>query len=55
MRLSRARLLHLWVGFTIGSIVYAVELQGEPGSVSEEQALEIANAYYERLTGDERR
>jgi hypothetical protein len=41
-----------WVGFTLGSIVYTVELQGEPGSVSEGEALEIANAYYERLNGD---
>jgi hypothetical protein len=38
-----------WAGFTLGSIVYTVELQGAPGSISEEQALEIANAYYERL------
>jgi hypothetical protein len=40
------------VGFTLGSIIFTVELQGTPGSVSEEQALEIANAYCERLTGD---
>ena len=39
-----------WVGFTVGSIVYALELHGPPGSVSEEQAQEIASAYYERLT-----
>jgi hypothetical protein len=39
-----------WVGFTEGSIVYAVELQGRPGSVSEEQAQKIASAYYDRLT-----
>lgn len=39
-----------WVGFTQGAIVYAVNLQGLPGSVSEEQAQEIARAYYDRLT-----
>ena len=36
-----------WVGFTVGSIVYAVDLHGPPGSVSEEQAQEIASAYYD--------
>jgi hypothetical protein len=41
-----------WVGFTVGSIVYTVDLHGPPGSVSEEQAQSIASAYYERLTGD---
>jgi hypothetical protein len=41
-----------WVGFTVGSIVYAVDLHGPPGSVSEEQAQGIASAYYDRLTGD---
>ena len=40
-----------WVGFTIGPVVYTVNLQGPPGSVSEEQALDIARAYHERLTG----
>jgi hypothetical protein len=39
-----------WVGFTIGSIVYTVDLHGPPGSVSQEQALAIASTYYERLT-----
>jgi hypothetical protein len=39
-----------WVGFTIGSIVYTVDLHGPPGSVSQEQALTIASNYYERLT-----
>ena len=39
------------VGFTDGGIVYAVDLFGPPGSVSEEQALEIASAYHHRLTG----
>ena len=39
-----------WVGFTVGSIVYSVELHGPPGSVSEEQVQEIASAYYDRLT-----
>ena len=41
-----------WVGFTIGSIIYTVDLQGPPGSVSEVQAQEIVGAYYERLTAD---
>jgi hypothetical protein len=41
-----------WVGFTNGAFVYTVELHAPPGgSVSEEQALKIASAYYERLTG----
>jgi len=40
-----------WVGFTEGSFVYTVDLRGPPGSVSEEQALDIASAYYDRLTG----
>ena len=41
-----------WVGFTNGSSVYTVDLNGTPGSVSEEQALKIASAYYERLAGN---
>jgi hypothetical protein len=41
-----------WVGFTIGSIVFTVDLHGRPGSVSEEQAQSIASAFYERLTGE---
>jgi hypothetical protein len=40
-----------FVGFTDGAVVYTVNLFGPPGSVSEEQALEIANAYHDRLTG----
>ncbi|HYI74031.1 MAG TPA: hypothetical protein VEW90_02080 [Gaiellaceae bacterium] len=40
-----------WIGFTVGPVVYTVDLQGPPGSVSEDQAQEIAAAYYERLTG----
>ena len=40
-----------WVGFTDGALAYTVDLRGPPGSVSEEQALEIASAYYDRLTG----
>ena len=39
-----------WVGFTNGAFVYTVDLFGPPGSVSEEQALDIASAYYDRLT-----
>jgi hypothetical protein len=41
-----------WVGFTDGSFVYTMDLRGPPGSVSEEQALEIASAYHDRLTGN---
>ena len=41
-----------WVGFTNGSSVYTVFLQGPPGSVSEEQALKIAGTYYDRLVGN---
>jgi hypothetical protein len=44
-----------WVGFTVGSLVYTVELRGSPGSVSEEQALNIASAYHDRLTRNEPR
>jgi hypothetical protein len=40
-----------WAGFTVGPVVYTMELHGQPGSVSEEQAQEIASAYYNRLTG----
>ena len=40
------------VGFTVGSIVYTVDLHGRPGSVSEGQVEDIATAFYERLTGD---
>lgn len=40
-----------WVGFTNGDIAYTVDLFGRPGSVSEEQALEIAREYHDRLTG----
>jgi hypothetical protein len=41
------------VAFTVGSFVYTMALQGPPGgSVSEEQALEIASAYHDRLAGN---
>jgi len=40
-----------WAGFTNGAFVYTVDLFGRPGSVSEEQALEIVSAYGDRLTG----
>ena len=40
-----------WVGFTDGAFVYTVDLHGPPGSVSEEQALDIARAYHHRLAG----
>lgn len=36
--------------FADGPFVYSVDLSGSPGSVSEEQALEIATALYERVT-----
>ena len=39
-----------WAGFTDGAVVYTVDLFGPPGAVSEEQALDIARAYYDRLT-----
>jgi hypothetical protein len=41
---------HYWLGFTDGSFVYTLVLQGPPGSVSVEQAQEVARAYFERLT-----
>jgi hypothetical protein len=41
-----------WIGFTDGAFVYTVDLFGPPGgSVSEQQAQDIARAYYARLTG----
>jgi hypothetical protein len=40
-----------WVGFTIGSVVYTVDLTGHPGSVSEGQAQSVASAYHDRLAG----
>jgi hypothetical protein len=41
-----------WVGFTDGSFVYTMVLMGPPGSVSVEQAQQIASAYSDRLTGN---
>jgi hypothetical protein len=41
-----------WVAFAVGPFVYTMTFLGDPGSVSEEQAQEIAAAYYDRLTGD---
>lgn len=41
-----------WVGFADGPFVYTVDLHGPPGSVTEDQALKIVGAYYERLVGD---
>ena len=38
-----------WLGFNDGAVVYTLNLQGPPGSVSEEQAHEIAGAYHERV------
>ena len=40
------------VGFTDGSVVYTLDLNGPPGSVSAEQAQRIANAFYDRIAGD---
>ena len=41
-----------WIGFAVGPIVYTVVLHGHavPGTVSEDQAQQIASAYYDRLT-----
>jgi hypothetical protein len=41
-----------WIGFTKGPIVYTMVLHGHavPGTVSEDQAQQIAKAYYDRLT-----
>jgi hypothetical protein len=41
-----------WVAFTVGSSVYTMEFAGPPGSVTEEEAREIASAYHDRLAGD---
>ena len=38
-----------WVAFTEGAFVYAVELRGSPRSVSEDEALEIASTYFNRV------
>lgn len=38
-----------WIGFVDGSFVYTVDLHGPPGSVTEDEALQIARAYHERL------
>jgi hypothetical protein len=40
------------IGFTDGSIVYTLDLNGPPGSISAEQAQSIATAFYDRITGD---
>lgn len=40
-----------WVAFTVGSSVYSVTLGGPPGTVSEQQVVEIATAYHDRLAG----
>ena len=34
-----------WIGFTVGPVVYTVELHGPPGSVSEDRLEEIVTAY----------
>jgi hypothetical protein len=41
-----------WIGFTVGSSVYTMELGGPPGSVTEQEALDIASAYHDRLEGE---
>ena len=38
-----------WVGFTDGPYVYTVDLHGPPGSVSEQQAVEIASTLHHRV------
>ncbi len=40
-----------WVAFTHGPFVCTMDLFGPPGSTSQEQALTIAGAYYERIAG----
>jgi len=42
-----------WIVFPVGSSVYSMEYAGPPGTVEEQDALEIATAYYERLSGEE--
>ena len=39
-----------WIGFTIDPVLYTIDLHGPPGSVTEDQAQEIANAFDQRLT-----
>ena len=41
-----------WVGFTVGSSVYTMEFAGPPGSVTVQEAQEIASAYYDRLADE---
>ena len=41
-----------WVGFTDGPYASMLDLHGPPGSVSEQESLKIANAYYERVVGN---
>jgi len=41
-----------WVGFTDGPYASMLDLHGPPGSVSEQQALKIANAYHERVVSN---
>jgi hypothetical protein len=41
-----------WVGFTDGPYASMLDLHGPPGSVSEQEALKIANAYYDRVVGN---
>ncbi len=38
-----------WIGFTDGPYVYTVDLAGPPGSVSEQQAVDIASALHHRV------
>ena len=41
-----------WVAFTDGSIVYTLDLNGDPGTVSEEQIESIAGAFHGRVAAD---
>ena len=41
-----------WVGFTDGPYASMLDMHGPPGSVSEQESLKIANAYYERVVGN---
>ncbi|MDQ3379172.1 MAG: hypothetical protein M3546_02455 [Actinomycetota bacterium] len=38
------------IGFTVGSFVYTVDLHGPPGSVTEDQATDIAHALHGRVS-----
>jgi hypothetical protein len=41
-----------WVGFSDGSIVYTLDLFGDPGAVTEEQIEDIVTAFRDRVIGE---